>query len=80
MREYLESREQEVLTIMLSIFSQEGAMEMYGNRREREGKIKVLHDMIMNGTITVSQAAKELNMTVEQFREAVDALMLPQNA
>ncbi|MBQ8162653.1 MAG: hypothetical protein IJ083_18150 [Clostridia bacterium] len=38
LKEYLENREEEVITIMITLFSQEYAVEAYANDRERAGE------------------------------------------
>ncbi len=38
------------------------------------GKISTLADLVTDGVINVEQAAKKMGMTVEQFKEAVEAL------
>lgn len=39
----------------------------YGNQREEAGGIRMLVNLVKNGTITVEQAAKNANMSVEEF-------------
>lgn len=74
LKEYLEAHEEEVLTIMMNIFKQEEAVEMYGNRREKEGKVKALAELIDDGTLTLEKAAIKAGMTVQEFQEAVENL------
>ena len=82
LREYLEAHEKEVVNSMIMLFEQEEAVKIYGNRRAaearidgwNEGKVSAFADMVAKGMITVETAANELDMTVEQFREAVEAL------
>ena len=82
LKEYLEAHEKEVINSMIMLFEQEEAVKRYGNRRAaearaeglNEGKVSAFADMVAKGMITVETAAQALGMTVEQFREAVEAL------
>ena len=80
LREYLESHEEEVLTIMMSIFNQEESVEMYGKRMAREGKMQgqllAYYNMVKDGDITVERAASKLGMSVTEFKKAVEKLMV----
>ena len=63
---------------MIMLFEQEESVKRYGNRRaaegREEGKIATLSNLVTKGMITIETAAQELGMTVDQFKEAVDAL------
>ena len=75
---------------MIMLFEQEEAVKRYGNRMRsegrdegrkegrkegrNEGKVSAFADMVAKGMITEETAAQALGMTVEQFREAVEAL------
>lgn len=74
LKEYLEAHEEEVLTIMMSIFDQQDSVVMYGKRMAREAKIMTLNDMVTKGIITIDQAAAGLSMTVDEFKKEVEAL------
>lgn len=77
LREYLETHEKEVINSMIMLFEQEEAVKRYGNRRAAEarveGKIAAYADMVADGTLTIERAAQKLGMTVEAFKEAVEA-------
>ena len=74
LKEYLEAHEKEVVNSMIMLFEQEEAVKRYGNRMRTEGVIATLADLVTDGTLTIEQAAKKMGMTVEQFKEAVEAL------
>lgn len=86
LREYLNVHEKEVVKSMIMLFEQEEAVKRYGNRRaaearaegravgQSEGKLTAYAEMAAEGTLTIEQAAGKMGMTVEAFREAVDAL------
>ena len=82
LKEYLEAHEKEVINSMIMLFEQEEAVKRYGNRRAAEalaqgrdeGKIAAYAEMVADGTLTIEQAAKKLSMTVEAFKEAIEAL------
>ena len=59
---------------MIMLFEQEEATKRYGYRKAREGKIAAYAEMVAEGDLTVEKAAKKLNMTVDEFNEAVEAL------
>ena len=66
--------ETEVVNSMIMLFEQEESVKRYGRRKEKEGKIAAYADMVADGELTVERAAKKLNMTVDEFNEAVEAL------
>ena len=74
LKEYLEAHEKEVVNSMIMLFEQEESVKRYGNRMKSEGKITAYADMIAKGMITVETAAQALGMSVEAFKEAVEAL------
>ena len=82
LKEYLEAHEKEVINSMIMLFEQEEAVKRYGNRRaaearaegRNEGKVSAFADMVAKGMITEETAAQALGMTIEAFREAVEAL------
>lgn len=55
LREYLESREKEVVTIMMSLFDEEQIMRAYAKDIEKETSIKKAKLMLQNGRITIDE-------------------------
>ena len=74
LKEYLGAHEKEVVSSMIMLFEQEEATKRYGCRKAREGKIAAYAEMVAEGDLSVEKAAKKLNMTVDEFNEAVEAL------
>ena len=78
LKEYLGAHEKEVVSSMIMLFEQEEATKRYGSRMKsegrNEGKIAAYAEMVAEGDLTVEKAAKKLNMTVDEFNEAVEAL------
>jgi hypothetical protein len=78
LKEYLGAHEKEVVSSMIMLFEQEEATKRYGSGMKsegrNEGKIAAYAEMVAEGDLTVEKAAKKLNMTVDEFNEAVEAL------
>lgn len=78
LKEYLEAHEKEVVNSMIMLFEQEESVKRYGNRRAAEARVEerinTLSELVADGMLTIDQAAKKARMTVDQFKEAVDAL------
>ena len=55
MKEYLESREKEVVDIMMTLFDQEYAVERYGDEKKAEGKAEGLAEGEAKGTMKAKQ-------------------------
>ena len=55
LKEYLESREKEVIDIMMTLFDQEYAVERYGDERELKGKAEGLAEGEAKGTMKAKQ-------------------------
>lgn len=41
-----------------------------------EGKLLMLFDLVRNGSLTIEKAAEKANMTVEQFKTALEKIAL----
>ena len=55
LKEYLESREKEVVDIMMTLFDQEYAVERYGDEKKAEGKAEGLAEGEAKGTMKAKQ-------------------------
>ena len=55
LKEYLESREKEVVDIMMALFDQEYAVERYGDEKKAEGKAEGLAEGEAKGTMKAKQ-------------------------
>ena len=74
LKDYLEAHEKEVVNSMIMLFEQEESVKRYGRRMAREGKIEAYAEMVADGTLSVEQAADKLGFSVEDFKNAVEAL------
>ena len=69
LKEYLESREKEVVDIMITLFDQQEIAEMHDNSMREEGKIEALVSLVKDSIISISEAAKRLGVTEAKFKE-----------
>lgn len=76
LKEYLEKKEQEVITIMKSLFSQEDAMKEYGDEREIKGAVNLARKMNM----TERQIEDYLVETFKITREEAEKYLEPVSA
>lgn len=74
LKEYLESREKEVIDIMMALFDQEKALEQYmeqfGNEREQKGEIKERQKNIrsMSKFLSTEKIAEILSIPIEEVK------------
>lgn len=79
MKEYLDSREKEVVNIMIMLFDQEYATEAYGRTQRaegvkeglKEGVFSTLASLVGKGLLKKEDAAEQAGMTVEEFDREV---------
>ena len=69
LKEYLESREKEVVDIMMTLFDEQEIAEMHDNSMREEGKIEALVSLVKDSIISISEAAKRLGVTEAKFKE-----------
>ena len=73
LKEYLESREQEVLDMLMELYDQEEVMRSYveSERYEAENatKIETAKRMLEDGTFSIDQIAKFANLPIEAVQE-----------
>ena len=58
--EYLEGRKKEVVDIMVTLFNQEYAMEVYGREQKRDGKIEGAVEMCQKFGATIEEAIRKI--------------------
>jgi hypothetical protein len=58
LREYLESREKEVVTIMMSLFDEEQIMDVFLRDRDREKDIETAKILIKKGKLTLDEISE----------------------
>lgn len=82
LKEYLQKREKEVVSIMTMLFDQEYAMECYGDEREEEGKIagemKKAKEMALSLAqmgIPIEKIAEAAKVSTEVVQEWLDESM-----
>lgn len=69
LREYLESREKEVVDIMMVLYDQEEAIQMYGESERYDEKIETAARMIADGDLPVDKIAKYSGLALEKIIE-----------
>ena len=69
LREYLESREKEVVDIMMVLYDQEEAIQMYGESERYDEKIETAARMIAGGDLPVDKIAKYSGLALEKVIE-----------
>ena len=69
LKEYLESREKEVVDIMMTLFDEQEIAEMHDNSMIEKGKIDTLVSLVKDSIISISEAAKRLGVTEAKFKE-----------
>lgn len=63
LKQYLERREQEVITIMMSLYDQEKATKDYGREQKIEGAVEVCRDMNMTDQQILDYLMKKFGLT-----------------
>jgi hypothetical protein len=70
LRDYLESKEKEVVTIMMSLFDEEQIMKTYIQDHDKETATETAKRMIMKGRMSLDEIAEYVpNLTMDELRE-----------
>ena len=69
LREYLESREKEVVDIMMVLYDQEEAIQMYGESERYYEKVETAARMIADGDLPADKIAKYSDLALEKVIE-----------
>lgn len=70
LKEYLESREKEVVTIMMTLFDEERVMRAYIASRERETSKETVEKMLKSGKFSVEEIAEYVpRLSMEEIRK-----------
>ncbi|XME03179.1 hypothetical protein QYZ88_003095 [Lachnospiraceae bacterium C1.1] len=73
LKEYLESREKDVVDIMMTLFDEQEIAEMHDNsiraESEEKGKIDTLVSLVKDSILSIGEAAKRLGVTEAKFKE-----------
>ena len=76
LKEYLESREKEVVTIMMSLFDEEQIMKMYAKDIEKEVAIQTAERMIRMGKLSLEEVADCVpSLTLDELKEIESEVM-----
>ena len=67
LKDYLEAREAEVIGIMMALYDKDSYMKLFESRKKKEGIMETLASLVKQGLISLSNAAKQVNMTEKDF-------------
>ena len=67
LKDYLESREAEVIGIMMALYDRDSYMKLHDSRKKKEGILEILAGLVNDGVISIKEAAKRANMSVDDF-------------
>lgn len=69
LKEYLESREKEVVDIMMVLYDQEEAIQMYGESERYDEKIETARRLIEIGKLSLEDIAAGTGLAIDKVRE-----------
>ena len=69
LKEYLESREKEVVDIMMVLYDQEEAMRIYVESERYDEKIETARRLIGIGKLSIEDIAAGTGLTIEKVKE-----------
>lgn len=69
LKEYLESREKEVVDIMMVLYDQEEAIQMYGESERYDEKIETARRLIEIGKLLLEDIAAGTGLAIDKVRE-----------
>ncbi len=76
LKEYLISREKEVVTIMMSLFDDEQIMRTYAKDIEKETERKTAEKMIKDGELSLEKIARYVpELSIEELKEIEAEIM-----
>ena len=76
LREYLESREKEVVDIMMVLYDQEEAIQMYGESERYDEKIETARRLIDVGKFSLEDIAAGTGLPIDKVREIANLQMV----
>ena len=76
LREYLESREKEVVDIMMVLYDQEEAIQMYGESERYDEKIETARRLLDVGKFSLEDIAAGTGLTIDKVREIANLQMV----
>ena len=72
LKEYLEGREKEVVGIMMVLYDQEEAMQMYGESERYDEKIETARRLIEIGKLSLEDIAAGTELSIEKVKEIAE--------
>ena len=54
---------------MMALYDKDSYMKLFESRKEKEGGIKTLANLVKKGLLSLTNAAEEANMTEKDFAE-----------
>ncbi len=69
LKEYLESREKEVMDIMMVLYDQEEAIQMYGESERYDEKVETARRLIEIGKLSLEDIAAGTGLTIDKVKE-----------
>lgn len=68
----LESREKEVMDIMMVLYDQEEAIQMYGESERYDEKVETARRLIEIGKLSLEDIAAVTGLSIDKVREIAD--------
>ena len=72
LKEYLESREKEVVDIMMVLYDHEEAIQMYGESERYDEKIETARRLIEIGKLSLEDIASGTGLAIDKVREIAE--------
>ena len=72
LKEYLANREKEVVDIMMVLYDQEEAVQMYGESERYDEKVETARRLIKIGKLSFEEIAIGTGLTIDKVREIAD--------
>ena len=73
LREYLQTREKELVRIMTMLFDQGYVNEIAYKEREKKGRFEAFYDLVKKQLLSLSVAAAEAGLSEEEFASGMEA-------
>jgi predicted HTH domain antitoxin len=77
LKEYLESRESEVITIMMSLYDEEEVMKIYVESEKNDLRCEMAKNMINDGKLSLETIAQYSGLSIEDVKELQSKMMQP---
>jgi predicted HTH domain antitoxin len=77
LKEYLESRESEVITIMMSLYDEEEVMKIYVESEKNDLRCEMAKNMINDGKLSLETIAQYSGLPIKEVKELQSKMMQP---